>query len=549
MLSDGMKRIAVLDKTVCTKDKCGYVCVNVCPVNKMKKECITIKDDGFPFISEDLCVGCSICVKKCPVGAITIINLTKDLGQPVYSYGKNAFRLHGLPIPKENAIVGLIGKNGIGKTTSIRLLTKQLEPKYDKNNFEYKNYFEHLKNNLSLSIKPQNINKMRAYNMKVKDLLKELGIKLDYKYILDRNIRDLSGGELQKLAIDIAISKKADFYYIDELTNYLDIKERLQTAIKLKEFAENKNLVVVDHDLIIFDYLVDYVYVFFGQEDVYGAVSSIKNARNGINEYLNGFLKSENLRIRDFEIKFSTFSEEESKKETIFSYPKIEKDFGSFHVDVESGEVRAEVIGIVGGNALGKTTFMKELSLMKDLNIAYKPQYLNIKDVLVKSLLKGDKFIIQKAMDMLNIKRSFLEKKETELSGGQQQRIEIINVLSKDADIYLLDEPTAFLDIEERLMLSELIRLFVEYKKKPVFVIDHDISFIDRISSRLILFKGIRSKKGYGSKPMDKIEGINEFLKIMDITMRRDIDTHRPKINKPDSNLDKKQRLENKYFG
>ncbi len=549
MLSDGMKRIAVLDKTVCTKDKCGYVCVNVCPVNKMKKECITIKDDGFPFISEDLCVGCSICVKKCPVGAITIINLTKDLGQPVYSYGKNAFRLHGLPIPKENAIVGLIGKNGIGKTTSIRLLTKQLEPKYDKNNFEYKNYFEHLKNNLSLSIKPQNINKMRAYNMKVKDLLKELGIKLDYKYILDRNIRDLSGGELQKLAIDIAISKKADFYYIDELTNYLDIKERLQTAIKLKEFAENKNLVVVDHDLIIFDYLVDYVYVFFGQEDVYGAVSSIKNARNGINEYLNGFLKSENLRIRDFEIKFSTFSEEESKKETIFSYPKIEKDFGSFHVHVESGEVRAEVIGIVGGNALGKTTFMKELSLMKDLNIAYKPQYLNIKDVLVKSLLKGDKFIIQKAMDMLNIKRSFLEKKETELSGGQQQRIEIINVLSKDADIYLLDEPTAFLDIEERLMLSELIRLFVEYKKKPVFVIDHDISFIDRISSRLILFKGIRSKKGYGSKPMDKIEGINEFLKIMDITMRRDIDTHRPKINKPDSNLDKKQRLENKYFG
>ena len=568
------KRIAVLDKEVCTKEKCGYVCIKICPVNRMGKECIVIDENtSYPSISEDLCIGCGICVKKCPTNAITIINLTKDLGNPIFSYGKNAFRLHGLPLPKENVVVGFIGKNGIGKTTAIKLLSGQLKPNFgnefkeelmDELPIEQRNYLKSLKT-IRLSVKPQNIEKLRSSKISVDELLNELKIpheilnEFELEKIKSRKLNELSGGELQKLSIAIALSKKADIYYFDELTNFLDIKERLKMAIKLKEFGKDNTTIIVDHDLAILDYLVDYVYVFFGEEDVYGAVSSIKPARNGINEYLNGFLKAENLKIRDFEIKFSTYSELESSAEIVLRYPSLQKTYPNFSLKVEGGEIKkGEIVGIAGGNALGKTTFIKMLAgvekpdntnIQNFLTISYKKQYLERTGRYVREILKGgNEFILRRGLQLFNIPNRLLEKKDTSLSGGQLQRIAVLYALSREADIYLLDEPSAFLDIEQRLALAELVKDVAETENKIIFVVDHDITLLDRIASRLIVFTGIPSMEGRASKPLLKKEGMNLFLKEMDITMRRDKDSKRPKINKKGSVVDRKQREEGNYY-
>ncbi|HQT44644.1 MAG TPA: 4Fe-4S binding protein, partial [Candidatus Micrarchaeota archaeon] len=124
-----MARIAIIDRKKCTKEKCGYICMKVCPGVRMGDETVKVGEDGYPIISEVLCTGCGICPKKCPVDAIKIINLAEEIGKPVYQYGINSFRLDGIPLPQEG-VVGFIGKNGIGKTTALKLLNGSLKPNF-----------------------------------------------------------------------------------------------------------------------------------------------------------------------------------------------------------------------------------------------------------------------------------------------------------------------------------------------------------------------------------------------------------------------------------
>ncbi len=310
-----MARIAVLDRDLCIREKCGYVCEKVCPVNRMGKECIRTEEaTRFPVISEELCIGCGICVKKCPMGCISIINLKEEIGAPLFQYGTNAFRVHGLPLPKEG-VTGLVGKNGIGKTTSLRILTKQLRPNFgdvsrkakkmpeealmEKFTMEQRRYWEDLGKTAKASYKPQNIEQIReVFKGTAQEILQKfdegkMGETIErfgLGKILGRKLTQLSGGEMQKLAIAIAYMKNADLYFFDEPTNYLDIAERMRIAVLLKEFGERKNVMIAEHDLAILDYASDYVYLFWGDENVYGVVSNVKNVRGGINEYLSGFL-------------------------------------------------------------------------------------------------------------------------------------------------------------------------------------------------------------------------------------------------------------------
>jgi len=541
------KRIAVIDRDLCTKEECGYVCISVCPINKSKKECITIDNEGYPVISEELCIGCNICGVKCPYNAISIINLDYDFPRTVHSYGVNSFRIYTLALPRQG-LIGFLGKNGIGKTTMLNILSKKLIPNFDKDvktweeayknmTVEEKAYFQ---DNKKFSVKPQYIETFRK-NILVKDLLKSLNIDLEDKSLYEKKLIDLSGGELQKLIIEISLAIDADIYYIDEPTNFLDIAERLKYATRIREKLENKTAIIVDHDLAFLDYIVDFVYLFVGEEDVFGFNSSIKNTRNGINEYIEGYLKSENYRFRE-SIKFDSYSQEEIKSEILISYPKIEKTIDNFRLEVEPGEIRkGEIIGVVGRNGIGKSTFFN--TLFKQGFKAYKPQYLPVTNELVKDLN-----IKSNILASLDIKQSLLEKPLSKLSGGQLQKVHIAKTLSIESDVYILDEPTAYLDIENRIKLASFLKDFVIKTGKSIMVIDHDIVFIDRVSSRIIAFKGEPGEYGIGSKPLEKIEGMNEFLKIIDVTIRRDLDTNRPRLNKPNSVLDREQKSSNKYY-
>ncbi|MFH1094856.1 MAG: ribosome biogenesis/translation initiation ATPase RLI [Candidatus Micrarchaeota archaeon] len=579
-----MPRIAIIDRDKCIKEKCGYICQKVCPGVQMGDDTVTVDADGFPVISEILCTGCGICPKKCPVDCITIINLAEEGGVKMHQYGVNSFRLYGMPLPQKG-VTGLIGKNGIGKSTALKILSKSIVP----NMGDYADpppmsdviarmpkevgyYFKSLgEQKIKVSLKPQNVDKIPSlFGGKVKDLLEKTdergalpeAIKLfELENIMERRLLQISGGELQRVAIAAAYCKDADIYYFDEPASYLDIYQRLRVARALKELAEKKNVIVVEHDLALFDYLSDYVYVFFGQENAYGMVSGLKNTRSGVNDYLRGFLREENIRFRDHEIVFDRSAQMGTNKKTRFSYPELKRKLGQFRFQAQPGQLHeGEIVGIVGRNATGKSTFVRMLAGVEkndgeeiglSMRVSYKPQYIQaqggrtVGELFMASKL--DAMVFEQARAKLNVE-SLMDKDLEHLSGGELQRVAIVLALSQDADLYLLDEPSAFLDVEQRLHLAKLVHNLIENSRKTAFVVDHDLVLIDAISTRVMVFEGEPGVSGAASAPTDKRTGLNKFLKEVDITLRRDPETFRPRINKSDSALDREQKAAGEYY-
>ena len=583
-----MARIAVIEKEKCNPLGCGnYLCIRLCPVNRTGKECIIVGENKKPLINEELCTGCGICPNRCPFEAISIINLPKELDkQPIHQYGENGFHLYNLPIPIFGKVVGILGVNGIGKSTAIKILAGVLKPNlgniketsFDVNKLiaffkgtEAQIFFEKVKKNeIKVAYKPQQVDLIpQTTKGKIRDLLKnidneakieELSNQLDIFEILDHNINEISGGELQRVAIAATVLKKADLYIFDELTSYLDIKQRLKVSKFIRGLAnENTAVMVIEHDLIALDYMTDLVHIMYGKQGAYGVVSLPKTTKAGINSYLEGYLKEENIRFRDHQIKFEIKPpEKEKKSEILISWEKIFKKLGSFELGSEKGDIRKhEVIGVLGENGIGKTTFIKILAnvlnqdkgnITDNIKVSYKPQYIPVSDELVMSILHD---AIKKhnndVIEPLNLKPLFL-KKVNELSGGELQRVAIAEALSKDCDLILLDEPSAYLDVEQRLKVSRIITNLVNLKGKPALVVDHDLLFLDYLSTRLLVFEGIPSKKGAAKGPFSMEHGMNCLLKEVGITLRREELSGRPRINKLNSRKDQEQKRNGNYY-
>jgi len=580
-----MKRIAVVDnEKLKDKEKNLYI-QSICPVNRSGVECITVENDGFLTIDEATCIGCGICPKAAP-DAIKIVNLPGILDKkPIHRYGKNKFALYSLPTPIFDKVVGILGVNGIGKSSAISILGGLLKPNFGefKKKANYKEIIDYFKGTetqlffekvekgeIKVSYKPQHVDLIpKKTKGKVKTLLKkvdeknkleEIAKELEIENILDNNIEKISGGELQRVAIAATVLKNANLYIFDEPSSYLDIKQRINVSKFIRNLSNEKtSVMVVEHDLIIFDYMTDVAHIMYGSEDVYGSVSGFKTTKNAINVYLSGYLREENIRFRDKKVKFEvrkTFSKKQ--REELISWNGINKKLGNFNLSAEEGSInRGDVIGVLGENGIGKTTFVKILAnaikkdsgkLKGDMQVSYKPQYLESNDELVMVLL-GDaiKKYTNQIINPLNLK-SLFEKKLNELSGGELQKVAIAYCLSKDAQLFLLDEPSAYLDIEQRLIVSKVIRDFMELQDKSALVVDHDILFLDYISDKLMVFDGIPSKNGIVKGPFEMEEGMNMFLKKLGITLRRDPQSLMPRVNKLDSRLDREQKEKGKYY-
>ena len=508
---------------------------------------------------------------------------------PIFRYKKNAFELFSLPVPKKGKVIGILGRNGIGKSTALDILTSNLKPNfgsYDKeiNDKEIINYFkgsilgDYLKdlynNNLKISYKPQRIELIpQIYNGTVFDLIekvdkKNLGLKLlkelEIEHIKDRNIKDLRGGELQKVAIIAASIKDADVIYFDEPASFLDIVSRIKVANIIRKLAEETAIVLVEHDLATLDYVSDEIVIVYGERACYGIISQSKSVRNGINEYLDGYLINENTRFRNYQIKYFP-AEEKIKytKDILLEYPDLEKNYDKFNLKVTSGVIhKKEILGIMGANSLGKSTFLKILSgiekpdkgKISKYNVVYKEQYPKaiegkVQDLLMKASgsLFASGWYRHNILEKLGL-QNLLDHEVKYLSGGELQKFHIALTISKEADIYAFDEPSAFIDVEDRLNVAHVIKDFIEVYEKCAIVVDHDVQFIDYIADSMLVFEGISGKKGTVYGPVEKKEGMNRVLKDLGITYRRDKETNRPRINKPGSQLDQKQRVSGDYY-
>ncbi len=582
-----MARIAVIQKDKCNPEKCGWLCIKLCPVNRTGQDCIIKSEDNKPIIDEILCTGCGICSNRCPFDAISIINLPEELDRPIHRYGKNGFALYSLPTPLFGRLTGIIGVNGIGKTTAIRILAKAIRPNLGKESeADYKEiieffkgtenqlFFEKLdKGEIKVAYKPQNVElitkqvsgKIKSLLEKVdeKNMLEKVSERVGIKDILDNDITKLSGGELQRVAIAATALKKSSLYIFDEPTSYLDIKQRLNIAKFIRSLIdENTAVVVIEHDLVALDYMADIINIMYGKRECYGIVSTAKPAKAGINSYLEGYIKEDNVRFRDKKIIFEIRPPEEAEeKEELVEWTEMEKTKGRFSLKIKEGSLRKnEVIGILGENAVGKTTFMNILAgkekpdrgeIKEKPKVAYKEQYIfsylakpePVASVLSRAVSEYNNLLVKPLkLD------SLMQKNLDELSGGELQKVAIAKALSEEADIVLLDEPSAYLDVELRLIAAKTIKNIAEKTKKTIVVVDHDLFFIDAIASRLIVFSGTPAKKGIASGPDSMENGMNLLLKEAAITLRRDPTTGRPRINKPGSQKDMLQKKSGKYY-
>eukprot|EP01062_Namystynia_karyoxenos_P083837 TRINITY_DN9739_c0_g1_i1.p1 TRINITY_DN9739_c0_g1~~TRINITY_DN9739_c0_g1_i1.p1 ORF type:complete len:633 (+),score=274.30 TRINITY_DN9739_c0_g1_i1:102-2000(+) len=592
-----LTRIAIVSSDKCKPKRCKQECKKYCPVVRGGGLCIEVTPtDKMATISEELCIGCGICVKKCPFDAIQIINLPKNLeSHTTHRYGPNSFKLHRLPLPRPGQVLGLVGTNGIGKSTALKILAGKQKPnlgnfkkppeweeilKYFRGS-ELQAYFSRiLEDDIKAIIKIQYVDQIpKAVKGEVGEILKKkdersmmahYAKELELTEVLDREVQKLSGGELQRFAIASTCVQQADMYMFDEPSSYLDVRQRLHAAKVIRELVQDRNYIIcVEHDLAVCDYLSDFVCVLYGQPGAYGVVTMPFGVREGINVFLEGFVPTENLRFRETGLNFKIADAEDDALQQgtqRFAYPEMTKTLGGFKLNVTAGTFTdSEIVVLLGENGTGKTTLIRMIAgiLKPDdesveipgFNISFKPQTIAPKfQGPVRALLQTkihDSYLhpqfqtdVYKPLNLEGI----IDQEVQHLSGGELQRVALVLALGKPAQIYLIDEPSAYLDSEQRLVAAKVIKRFILHAKKAAFVVEHDFIMATYLADKVIVYEGRPSIEATALAPCNLLQGMNKFLSQLDITFRRDPDNFRPRINKLESVKDREQKATGQYF-
>ena len=587
-----MARIAILLADRCHPKECQWECQAYCPPVRMGQECIVEGPLGKPIISETLCIGCGICVHKCPFDAIKILNTPEaDPNEIVHRYGYNGFRMYRLPIPPPTGITGLLGPNGTGKSTALRLLAGTLVPNlgdfasppdWAKVLEHYRGtalraHFERVaRGTLRSVLKPQYVDSIAEEAATAREYVAASGGRAEpvleavgLAGRADRPLAELSGGELQLASIARTLATDADLYLIDEPSSYLDIVHRLEVARILRRLGETKSVVVVEHDLALLDYLADQAHLIYGEPAAFGVISHPIPMRSAINTYLTGYLKDENVRFRPEPVRFVAHPPKPAARTAaLVAFPELEKEFPAFRLSVGAGTLaKGQTVGIVGPNATGKTTFVRMLAGVETpsrgtpppgVTVSYKPQYLKANQPASlrerAAALADDPTFDAKQFERELVPGLHLDEildvALPDLSGGELQRAAVALALGRVATLYLLDEPSAYLDADERMSMARLVRRQVERQAVSALVVDHDVYFLDLACDELMVFRpdAPDGSAGRGDGPFAMREGMNRLLENVGVTFRRDAETLRPRINREGSALDREQKARQEFY-
>lgn len=572
---------AIIDQDNVTQEV-KDIAVKYDPLNRSGGEGFHVNQDGELKIEEEKVMKSHRIIQdKIDNDSIRIVELPSESGQLMHQYGRNEFRIYNLPKPVEGDVIGLLGKNGIGKTTALEILSGELLPNLgmheDPPNLQdvvgslsESVLVEHLRkaqdDNISVSRKPQ-IASDYTMDKVVSDVLNissddDMAKNLSIDGLLNKRLSSLSGGELQRVLICNALNVEADVYIFDEPSSFLDVGQRVDTSeVISNNVEEDSTTFVVDHDLTFLESLCDKVHILYGETNNYGVVSNPSSTRNGINDYVKGYVSGDDVKIRSEQFKFEIRSSEDKQLEdNRISYPDFDVTLGDFDLSVSGGDImESQVVGILGENGLGKTTYAKALAGQFDtiedfdFRVSYKPQYLeatneNISpDTYVSQISNIDRSTMKDMNRRLNID-NLMNQKLGNMSGGELQKLSVSICLSRQADVYLLDEPSAYLDVETRNKMAQLLKTHSNKTSDPILVIDHDIFFISTVSDDVVVFSGVPGDHGEATPVIDLKEGMNTFLSEMDITLRKDRDTKRPKFNSKGSQLDRKQRKSGEFY-
>jgi ATP-binding cassette subfamily E protein 1 len=605
---------------ICPQNRQGKKCIELVDI----EDTITTASSSRKTakINESICIGCGLCAKPpqnrgCPFGAVMIVNIPTEIsGDVIMRYNQNGFRLYRMPILKQGHILGFIGQNGIGKSTIVNILSNKLKPNFEKFNVtmtdqeiitkfrgtEMHKYMTKLYNNeLRLSIKPQHVDSLVKHLQQKKvdptvrqyiqnrckcDQSSEWYFNvintLELGKILDSKVQTLSGGELQRLMCATTFLTEANVYVFDEFTNYLDVRQRLNVAKLIREIInENRYVAIIEHDLAILDYVSDYICILYGKPSAYGVVSRPLSTSSGINDYFDGFIPSENMRFRTNEYDLGSLDVIESTgirySDTRIAYSANTIEFPLFKLNIEAGDfpIEGSMTIIMGKNGTGKSTFISHIAHEMQSTVSHKPQYLsvnefiksdgsyptvgeflfnNIKESYTNDLFRSD---VVRPMMISSIEDRFLN----ELSGGEAQRFWITYCLGQKAHIYLIDEPSACLDIEQRVTTTKVFKKFFMHNKKVGFIVEHDmmmaVSLGSEQNSQAVIVEEqvventeVSVRQSFAKRPMNFVNGINEFLKSLNVTFHSSTYSRhkRPRINKPNSVKDREQKAQNKYY-